>query len=47
MLQQKNNDEQICKSVFKNGSNTISKTRFTEIWIDLINRLEKSSFKKA
>lgn len=46
MLQQKN-DVQLCKSVFKDGTDTISKTRFTEIWIALINQLEKSSVKKA
>ncbi len=32
--------EAICRSVFKNGST--SKERFTELWIELINRLEKS-----
>lgn len=38
-----NNDSKtICKSVFKSGENTTSKTKFTKKWIELINRLEKS-----
>lgn len=38
------NEEQpkmICTSVFKSGESTTSKEIFTEIWIKLINRLEK------
>lgn len=31
----------LCKSVFKSGKNTISKTQFTEKWIELINKTEK------
>ena len=37
-----NNDSKtICKSVFKNGENTISRSQFTKKWIELINRLEQ------
>ena len=32
----------ICKSVFKSGGNTTSKSEFTKKWIELINRLEKN-----
>ncbi len=31
----------LCKSVFKSSDNTISKSQFTQKWIELINRLEK------
>lgn len=31
----------MCRSVFKSGEN-MTKTRFTEKWIELINTLEKS-----
>ena len=38
-----NNDSKtICKSVFKNGENTISRSQFTKKWIELINRLERN-----
>lgn len=39
-----NNEQQqtICKSVFKSGENTTSKSQFTQKWIELINRLEKN-----
>lgn len=36
----------ICKSVFKNGENTTTKSRFTKKWIELINRLEKNKSAK-
>lgn len=32
----------ICKSVFKNGENTITTNQYTQKWIELINRLEKN-----
>lgn len=32
----------ICKSVFKSGKSTTTKSEFTKKWIVLINRLEKS-----
>ncbi len=31
----------VCKSVFKSGENTTSKSEFTKKWIELINILEK------
>ena len=38
-----NNDSKtICKSVFKNGENTTSRSQFTKKWIELINRLERN-----
>lgn len=40
----KKNDKSktICKSVFKSGENTTSKSQFTKKWIELINRLERN-----
>ncbi len=32
----------ICKSIFKDGKNTPSRESFTRVWINLINRMEKS-----
>lgn len=32
-------NQELCKSVFKNGETT--KTQFTKTWIDLINQIEK------
>lgn len=31
----------LCKSVFKGGEGAISKSQFTRVWIELINRIEK------
>ncbi len=31
-----------CISVFKSGESTTSKEAFTKMWIDLINKLERS-----
>lgn len=36
----------ICKSVFKNGENTTTKSRYTKKWIELIKRLEKNKSDK-
>ena len=30
-----------CKSVFRSGESTITKEQFTQIWIAMINRIEK------
>lgn len=35
-------NDPICKSVFKNGESTISKSQYTKKWIELINRMEKN-----
>ncbi len=35
-------DTSLVKSVFKSGEDTTSKEVFTKMWIDLINRLERS-----
>lgn len=32
----------ICKSVFKSGESTTTRDEFTKKWIELINRLESS-----
>ena len=32
----------ICRSVFKSGESTTSKTQFTKKWIELINKIEKN-----
>jgi hypothetical protein len=40
-LEQKEQPNTICKSVFKSGENITSKKQFTQIWIELINRMEK------
>ena len=33
--------EKLCTSVFKDGSHTTTKDKFTQKWIELVNRLEK------
>jgi len=38
----KNEVQVTCKSVFKSGENTTSKNQFTQKWIELVNKLEKS-----
>ena len=35
------NPKPICRSVFKSGENTTSKTQFTKKWIEMINKIEK------
>lgn len=32
----------VCSSVFKSGESTTTKTQFTQKWIELINKIEKS-----
>lgn len=32
----------VCRSVFKSGENTTSKSQFTKKWVELINKLEKN-----
>ena len=36
-----NTNSNICRSVFKSGESTTSKTQFTQKWIEMINRIEK------
>ncbi len=44
----KPNDEKImCVSVFKSGENTTTKSQFTKVWVDLINKIEKGKGKNA
>ena len=38
----KSKTDTICKSVFKSGENTTSKSQFTKKWIELLNRLERN-----
>ena len=37
----KNEANNLCVSVFKNGSNT-NKIQFAQVWINLINKIEKN-----
>lgn len=39
---QTDNQQVICKSIFKNGAVITSKKEFTQKWIELINMLEKN-----
>lgn len=41
MDQNREKHESVCRSIFKDASGT-TKDQFTEKWIELINRLEKS-----
>ena len=33
--------KEICRSIFKGGENTTTKSQFTKKWIELINIIEK------
>ena len=35
-------NQTLCRSVFKSGESTTSKTQFTKKWIEMINRIEKN-----
>ncbi|HIY02558.1 MAG TPA: hypothetical protein IAA26_12070 [Candidatus Blautia faecipullorum] len=35
-------NQTICRSVFKSGESTTSKTQFTKTWVEMINRIEKN-----
>ncbi len=41
-MDKKKTQKDYCKNVFKNSSETVDKNQFTQKWIELINRLEKS-----
>lgn len=41
-MNEKQIPETICRSVFKSGENTTSKSQFTQKWIELVNKIEKS-----
>ncbi len=34
-------EKKLCVSVFKSGGNTTTKSQFTKVWVDLINKIEK------
>lgn len=36
-----NKTQIVCRSVFKSGKSTTSKSQFTKKWIELINKMEK------
>lgn len=36
-----NKTQAVCRSVFKSGESTTSKSEFTKKWIELINKIEK------
>ena len=40
-MNEKQIPETICRSVFKSGENTTSKSQFTQKWIELVNKIEK------
>lgn len=40
-MKEKEMPETICRSVFKNRKTTITKSEFTQKWIDIINKIEK------
>lgn len=40
-MAKKETQNALCKSVFKDGKNTVTKSIFTKKWIELINTLEK------
>ena len=44
---QSHENEKLCTSVFKDGSNATTKVKLTQKWIELINRLEKDKLVKA
>lgn len=46
-LKNTENTNPACKSIFKNGENTVTKSRFTKMWIDMINLTEKSKSGKS
>lgn len=40
-MSEKKDNPNICKSIFKNGESSISKTHFTKAYIDLVQQLER------
>ena len=40
-MEKENGKHALCRSIFKNGNETVSQKQFTEKWIDLINQLEQ------
>ncbi len=45
-MENKNANDSLCKSVFKNGEK-INKSLYTQKWIEIINKLEKNSCPKG
>ena len=43
-MKENKTDKTICKSVFKSGENTTSTKQFTQMWINLINKIEKGKY---
>ncbi len=44
---QSHEKEELCTSVFKDGSDATTKDKLTQKWIELVNRLEKDKLVKA
>ena len=40
-MEEKQDSKPICKSVFKSGENAISKEKFTKMWTEMINKMER------
>lgn len=43
-MEQKAQPRSFCKSVFKSGESTTSTKQFTQMWINLINKIEKGKY---
>ena len=35
-------DNSLCRSIFKNGDSAPEETTYTQIWIELINQIERA-----
>ena len=33
---------QTCKNVYKNGKEGLSKEKYTRLWVEIVNRMEKN-----
>ena len=40
-MENKQDSKPVCKNVFKSGENAISKEKFTKMWADMINKMER------
>lgn len=41
-MENTNKSQIICRSVFKSGESTTSKSQFTKKWAEMINKIEKN-----
>ena len=40
-MEEKQNPKKLCRNVFKDGENKTSKSQFTKMWTEMINKIEK------